>query len=163
MHNSEMLHEIASANWAEYFIGISKDQNEVLQAKSKFYDLDPLNASSFWGDAQKLLPNIPSKSIDNFILILPTKFVTLTSKEEKLAFKSLFGILPDKLRSNGTLQLLTELERKSITFKELLEIIIESGLQLDLSREKGYFQKNMKNPDFIEDRDPYVLVFNSKK
>jgi tRNA G46 methylase TrmB len=163
MHNSEMLHEIAAANWAEYFIGISKDQNEVLQAKSKFYDLDPPNASSFWGDAQKLLPNIPSKSIDNFILILPTKFVTLTSKEEKLAFKSLFGILPDKLRSNGTLQLLTELERKSITFKELLEIIVESGLQLDLSREKGYFQKNMKNPDFIEVRDPYVLVFNSKK
>ena len=85
-------------NWAEYFIGIGKDQNEVLQAKSKFDDLDPPNASSFWGDAQKLLPNIPSKSIDNFILILPTKFVTLTSKEEKLAFKSLFGILPDKLR-----------------------------------------------------------------
>ena len=163
MQNSEMLHEIAASNWAEYFIGISKDQNEVLQAKSKFYDLDPPNASSFWGDAQKLLPNIPSKSIDNFILILPTKFVTLTSREEKLAFKSLFGILPDKLRSNGTLQLLTELERKSITFKELLEIIVESGLQLDLSREKGYFQKNMKNPDFIEDRDPYVLVFNSKK
>ena len=41
---AEMLQQIAANNWAEYFYGSGTDQIEVLQAKSKFADLDPPNA-----------------------------------------------------------------------------------------------------------------------
>ncbi|MFL6441682.1 MAG: hypothetical protein ACJ702_06970, partial [Nitrososphaeraceae archaeon] len=71
MRKGDMLQEIATNNWAEYFIGIGKDQNEVLKAKSKFAELDPPNASAFWGDTQKLLPSILNKSIDNFLIVIP--------------------------------------------------------------------------------------------
>ena len=74
MRSGEMLHNIAINNWAEYFIGIGKDQSEVLRAKSKFADLDPPNASAFWGDVHKLVPNIIDKSIDNFLMVLPENF-----------------------------------------------------------------------------------------
>jgi hypothetical protein len=86
-----MLQNIAINNWAEYFIGIGKDQSEVLRAKSKFTELDPPNASAFWGDTHKLVPNIMAKSIDNFLMVLTQNFRPLNSMEEKLSFRSLLA------------------------------------------------------------------------
>ena len=77
MKRCELLEEIAANNWAEYFIAISKDQNEVLKAKTKFADLDPINAYSFWGDSQRLLTNIADRSIDNFLLVLSQILIPL--------------------------------------------------------------------------------------
>ena len=103
MRRGEMLQQIATNNWAEYFVGIGRDQNEVLRAKLKFADLDPPNASAFWGDTQKLLPNITDKSIDNFLLVLPQNLASLTTVEEKSSIGSLMRIIPTKLAAGGTL------------------------------------------------------------
>ena len=71
MRRGDMLEEIAVNNWAEYFIGIGKDQTEVSKAKLRFADLDPPNASSFWGDTRKLVPNIAIDPLTIFYWFYP--------------------------------------------------------------------------------------------
>ena len=164
MRRGEMLQNIAINNWAEYFIGIGKDQSEVLRAKSKFADLDPPNASAFWGDTHKLVPNIMDKSIDNFLIVLPQNFRPLNSIEEKLSFRSLLAIMVSKLTANGTLQILTDLEKDSVKFKEIIAIIVDTGFQLDLHYTgKTYFPKDWKDPDFINEKTLQILIFRSEK
>jgi tRNA G46 methylase TrmB len=164
MRRGEMLQNIAINNWAEYFIGIGKDQSEVLRAKSKFAELDPPNASAFWGDTHKLVPNIMDKSIDNFLIVLPQNFRPLNSIEEKLSFRSLLAIMVSKLTANGTLQILTDLEKDSVKFKEIIAIIVDTGFQLDLNYTgKTYFPKDWKDPDFINEKTPQILIFRSEK
>ncbi|MBV9177391.1 MAG: HD domain-containing protein [Nitrososphaeraceae archaeon] len=164
MRRGDMLQEIATNNWAEYFIGIGKDQNEVLKAKSRFADLDPPNASAFWGDTHKLLPNILDKSIDNFLMILPQKLASLTNTEEKVSLMSLLATIPAKLAAGGTLQLLTDLEVNSVVFNDLLEIILDKGFQVDAQKKrKIYFPRGWKDADFIEGRMPQVILFTLKQ
>lgn len=163
IRSGEILKELASNNWGEYFIGIGKDQNEVLRTKLKLADLDPQNASVFWGDAQKLLPNIMDRSIDNFFLVLPEKSIVISNAEAKLSIRSLLAIMPAKLKRVGMLHILTDLEHNSATFKQLMEIIIEAGFERDLSnKRKVYFQADIKIPDFVEERTPEVIVFSPK-
>ncbi|MFY9794204.1 MAG: hypothetical protein WAK17_29700 [Candidatus Nitrosopolaris sp.] len=163
MKRCELLEEIAVNNWAEYFIAISKDQNEVLKAKSKFADLDPPNASSFWGDSQRLLPNIADRSIDNFLLVLSQNFDSLNTIKDKL--RSLFTVLPLKLVNTGTLQMLTDLqETNACQLKELTNIVLDSGFEIDLLKStKLYFKINSKYLEFTEGRIPRILVFRPKQ
>jgi tRNA G46 methylase TrmB len=164
MRSGEMLHNIAINNWAEYFIGIGKDQSEVLRAKSKFADLDPPNASAFWGDVHKLVPNIIDKSIDNFLMVLPENFKPLNSMEEKLSLRSLLASMLSKLTARGTLQILTDLEKDSMKFKELITIIVDAGFHLEVDYTgKVYFPTGWKDPSFINGRTPQILIFHSKK
>jgi tRNA G46 methylase TrmB len=164
MRRGEMLHNIAINNWAEYFIGIGKDQSEVLRAKSKFAELDPPNASAFWGDTHKLLPNIMDKSIDNFLMVLPQNFRPFNSMEEKLLLRSLLAIMVSKLTANGTLQILTDLEKDSAKFKELIAIIVDTGFQLDVNYTgKTYFPKDWKDLDFINGKIAKIVIFRSEK
>ncbi len=164
MRSGEMLHNIAINNWAEYFIGIGKDQSEVLRAKSKFADLDPPNASAFWGDVHKLVPNIIDKSIDNFLMVLPENFKPLNSMEEKLSLRSLLASMLSKLTARGTLQILTDLEKDSMKFKELITIIVDAGFHLEVDyTEKVYFPTGWKDPSFINGRTPQILIFHPKK
>jgi tRNA G46 methylase TrmB len=163
MRRGEMLQTIAINNWAEYFIGIGKDQREVLRAKSKFADLDPPNASAFWGDAYKLVPNIIDKSIDNFLLVLPQNR-RLNSIEEKLSFKSLLVNVLSKLTANGTLQILTDSDKNSPRLKELIAIIADTGFHFDVDyRGKTYFPEGWKDPDFLNGQRSQVLIFRSGK
>jgi tRNA G46 methylase TrmB len=166
MRRGEMLHQIATNNWAEYFIAIGRNQNEVLRAKSNFADLDPPNASAFWGDSQKLLPNILDKSIDNILLVVPQNYAPFntTAEEEKSLLRYLFGTLPSKLARDGTLQLLTDLETDSMNFKALTSIIIDSGFEIDPRKDrKIYFPTDWRDPDFTETRTPRIVMFRPKK
>jgi tRNA G46 methylase TrmB len=164
MRTGEMLLQIAANNWAEYFIGIGTDQIEVLRAKSKFADLDPPNASAFWGDIRKLLPHILDKSIDNFLIVLPQNFVYFFTMQEKLSLRSLFAFLSAKLTAGGTLQLLTDLEINNVMFNELIAIIMDAGFQIALGNVgKTYFPKDWKDTNFIEGQIPQVLIFHPKK
>jgi len=164
MRTGEMLQQIAANNWAEYFIGIGTDQIEVLRAKSKFADLDPPNASAFWGDIRKLLPHILDKSIDNFLIVLPQNFVYFFTMQEKLSLRSLFAFLSAKLTAGGTLQLLTDLEINNVMFNDLIAIIMDAGFQIALGNVgKTYFPKDWKDTNFIEGQIPQVLVFHPKK
>jgi hypothetical protein len=164
MRKGDMLQEIATNNWAEYFIGIGKDQNEVLKAKSKFAELDPPNASAFWGDTQKLLPSILNNSIDNFLMVVPQITVDYLMKfEDASSLRSIFTILAQKLSSGGTLQILTDLETNSTSFKDLRSMILYSEFLIIPSNDKKvYFPKDWKDPDFIQGRTIQTLLFTLK-
>ena len=164
MGRSEVLKDIAVNNWAEYFIAISKDQNEVLKAKSEFAELDPPNASSFWGDSQKLLTNIAGKSIDNFLLILSQNFDPLYTIQEKLSDRSIFAVLPLKLVNLGTLQILTNLQKDTAQYKELINIVHDSGFEIDLVKStKVYFKTDRNYPEFTQGSIPQILIFRPKQ
>jgi tRNA G46 methylase TrmB len=164
MRKGDMLKEIAMNNWAEYFIGIGKDQNEVLKAKSKFAELDPPNASAFWGDTQKLLPSILNKSIDNFLIVMPHSTINhVRNLDDESFLTSILRILPHKLAAGGTLQILTDMEVGSMTYKQFISIVLGKGFQINPRNDKKiYFPKDWKDSDFIEGRTPQMLLFTLK-
>lgn len=165
MRKGDMLQEIATNNWAEYFIGIGKDQNEVLKAKSKLAELDPPNASAFWGDTQKLLPGILDKSIDNFLIVIPEIRIDYVMKlNDESSLKSILTILPQKLSSGGSLQILTDLDSDSSSFKELMTLISSSQFQINPEGvKKVYFPNDWKDSEFVLTRLPQILLFTLKE
>ncbi len=161
MRNSEILRDIAISNWAEYFISIGKDQLEVLKAKSTFSDLDPPNARPFWGDSQKLLPYIPDKSIDNFLLTLFQDLDPIDSDKEKLFFKDMFVLLLSKLTKTGTLQVLTVSEGNPNYCEQLKEVASQTGFLIDSNKSKVYFKSDRSYPEFMQEK-PTILIFKRK-
>jgi Putative methyltransferase len=164
MRNGDMLQEIATNNWAEYFIGIGKDQNEVLKAKSKLAELDPPNASAFWGDTQKLLPSIVEKSIDNFLMVIPEiRFDSAMKLDYESSLKFILRILPQKLSAGGTLQILTDLEPNGSSIIELMALISSSQFQINPKGvKKVYFPNDWTDREFIQTRKPQILLFTLK-
>jgi hypothetical protein len=160
MLDSEMLYTIASNHWSEYFIGIAKDQNEVLRAKSKFATLDPQNASSFWGDIMKLVPHIQNRSIDNFFIVLPKNTVSSNTIQ---SLKVLLSILKVKLTSDrGTVQILTDMNVDSETFKELESNLTSSSFQFS-NIDNVYFPKAQKDGSLLNENNTRVLALRSAK
>ena len=162
MRRGEMLQVIAADNWAEYFIGIGKDQNEVFRAKSRFAELEPQNASAFWGDTEKLLPSIADRSIDNFLMVIPENSTPFTSKESKSSFTSMLMVTSKKLTSGGAFRILSDLEKDSAEFGELVSLANEAGFQLIANKGKTYFPKDWRDPEFRDDRKPEILIFEPK-
>ena len=159
MRNCEMLYRMASNHWSEYFIGIGKDQNEVLRAKSTFATLEPQNASSFWGDAMKLIPRIQDRSIDNFFIVLPERDV---SSNTLSSLKALLPNLRVKLvNQRGAVQILTNMNAESDLFKELASIITNASFQLS-HEENVYFPMDWADGSLQDVRDLNVLALRSK-
>ncbi len=161
MLRGKSIHYVAAHNWAEYFVAIGKNQEEVTKAKSAFVDLEPQNASAFWGEPRKLIPNISNGSIDNFLLRLPMKNYPLTSSQEKMSLKSLLETLPAKLRSNGTLQILTDLPTDGSAFKHFSSIVHDLGFRECESDSdyKVYFPTESIDEDFSEQQKPRVILY----
>ena len=159
MRNCEMLYRIASNHWSEYFIGIGKDQNEVRRAKSIFATLEPQNASSFWGDAMKLIPRIQDRSVDNFFIVLPERNV---SSNTLSSLKALLPNLRAKLiNERGAVQILTDMNAESDLFKELASIITNASFQL--SHENNvYFPMDWDDGSLQDVRNLNVLALRSK-
>ncbi|HEX2557638.1 MAG TPA: HD domain-containing protein [Nitrososphaera sp.] len=162
MRRGEMLQSIAINNWGEYFIGIGKDQSEVFKAKSKFSELDPQNASAFWGDTEKLLPAITDRSIDNFLMVLPEHIAPLNTIESKSAFRSMLSVLSKKLVRGGTLRILTDLGNDSEVFRELVVVASQVGFQLIGNSGKTYFPAGWHDPEFKVGRNPHIVVLAPK-
>jgi tRNA G46 methylase TrmB len=160
MRRGEMLQSMATDNWAEYFIGIGRDQSEVFKAKSRFTELDPQNASAFWGDAEKLLPAISDGSIDNFLMVLPEHSAPVATAEGKSLFRSMLAILSKKLARGGALWILTDLE--GVPFRELIDLAGQAGLKAFPAKGKEYFPKRWRDPEFRSDRNPQVVMFAPK-
>jgi hypothetical protein len=158
LRQGEMLQAMAVDNYFEYFIGIGKDQNEVFKAKRRFAELDPQNASAFWGDTEKLLPAIADRSIDNFFLVLPEYYLPFITIEGKSSFRSMLVIISKKLVRVGTLRILTDLERDSALFRELMRIANEAGFGLISNADKTYFPKDWIYPEFRPNRKLQVVV-----
>jgi hypothetical protein len=159
MRNCEMLYRMASNHWSEYFIGIGKDQNEVLRAKSIFATLEPQNASSFWGDAMKLIPLIQDRSIDNFFIVLPERNV---SSNTLSSLKALLPNLRVKLVSErGAVQILTDMNAESDLFKELASIITNASFQLS-HEDNVYFPMDWDDGSLQDVHNLNVLALRSK-
>jgi tRNA G46 methylase TrmB len=162
MRKGEMLQAMAEENYAEYFIGIGKDQNEVFKAKSRFAALDPQNASAFWGGTEKLLPAITDRSIDNFLMVLPEHSAPLATMEAKAVFRSMLGSISKKLVQGGAFRILTDLEKDSMAFRELALIASQAGFQLIGNPGKAYFPRDWRDPEFKAGRRPQVVVLAPK-
>lgn len=160
MRRGEMLYAMAIDNWAEYFIGIGRDQSEVFKAKSRFTELDPQNASAFWGDTEKLLPAIADNSIDNFLMVLPEHSAPTTTAEGRQSFRSMLVVLSKKLVRGGALRVLTDMDGAPL--KELVDAACQAGLKTLPVKGKEYFPKDWRDPEFRPDRKPQVIVFAPK-
>ena len=152
MRRGEMLQAMAAENWSEYFIGIGRDQSEVLKAKSRLAALDPQNASAFWGDVQKLLPAIMDSSIDNFLIVMPERDAPLSGHEERALLRTTLATLARKLRDGGTVKILTDVEDKSEQLEALLEVAGNAGLAHGAGKGKEYFPEGWRDPDFKDGR-----------
>lgn len=160
MRRGELLAAMAVDNWAEYFIGVGKDQSEVFKAKSRFAELDPQNASAFWGDTEKLLPSISDRSIDNFLMVLPEHSAPTANAESRSSFNSMLVILSKKLARGGALRVLTDLDGPR--FREFVEVAGQAGLQVLPSKGTTYFPKDWRDPEFLPDRKPQLVVLAPK-
>ena len=160
MRRGEMLRMIASDNWSEYFIGIGSDQSEVFKAKSRFTELDPQNASAFWGDERKLLPSIADGSIDNFLLVMPERIMP-EKPEGWTQLQSVLATLAKKLVPDGRVKVLTDIDLGGQKFKAFGEAAGGAGFALDQRNAgKTYFPKGWSDPDFA--RVPQVVVLALK-
>jgi tRNA G46 methylase TrmB len=157
-----MLQAMAVENYFEYFIGIGKDQNEVSKAKTRLGELDPQNASAFWGDTEKLLPAISDRSVDNFFIVMPEDYVPVTTIEGKSSFRAMLAIISKKLVQSGRLRILTDLEKDSKLFTELVLTANEAGFQLTSNVGKTYFPNDWHDPEFRPNRKPQVVVLAPK-
>jgi hypothetical protein len=162
MRRGEMLQAMAIENYFEYFIGIGKDQNEVFNAKTRFAELDPQNASAFWGDTEKLLPAISDRSIDNFFIVLPENYVPINTIGGKSSFRAMLAIISKKLVHGGRLRILTDLEEDNQLFTDLLSIAGEASFQPTSNIGKRYFPSDWRDPEFRLNSKPQIVVFMSK-
>jgi Putative methyltransferase len=162
MRRGEMLQAMAIENYFEYFIGIGRDQNEVFNAKTRFAELDPQNASAFWGDTEKLLPAISDKSIDNFFIVLPENYVPITTIGGKSSFQAMLAIISKKLVHGGKLRILTDLKEDNQLFTDLLSIAGEASFQPTSEIGKRYFPSDWRDPEFRPNSKPQIVVFASK-
>jgi Putative methyltransferase len=157
-----LLYHIAKNYTDEYFIGIGTDEEAVLNIKDKLANLNQQNASSFWGDAKKLLPNLHSKSIDNILLILHnfSNFEDRNGQDQELSL--LFKGASIVLKSNATFQILTNIPKNSNKEKELIKLASNYGFQLSKNNNENiiYFPQSYIPKEFFENDHISVLIFN---
>src|SRR4030095_7508595 len=153
----EIMYQMANDIYAEFFIGIGEDQNEISFARSKITELDPQNASVFWGNPTKLLPNIPDGSIDNFIINLPaSRQDILTNKE---SFSSIISTINNKLTTSGTLHSIMDVSKESDAFNFIYKEILSKGLVDCSEGSKSYFSSKLDLGSLPFYSDPYLLSF----
>ena len=138
-----------------YFIGIGRDQSEVMKAKARFTELDPQNASAFWGDAYKLVPAITDRSVDNILVVLPER-TSLLSEEDRFSFQKLISVMPRKLVPGGSVQILTDANPE-----ELAAVAAEAGFHA-YSGDRSYFPQGWSDADFVQGRGPEVIVLKTE-
>jgi tRNA G46 methylase TrmB len=158
MRRGEILQAMAAENWSEYFIGIGRDQNEVLKAKSRLAALDPQNASAFWGDVQKLVPAILDSSIDNFLMVMPEHDAPVNGHEERTLLRTMLVTLARKLRDGGRVIILTDMDEKDDKFAKLLEVAGNAGLEHARYKDKEYFPEGWCDPEFKDGRRQVVAL-----
>jgi tRNA G46 methylase TrmB len=163
MSNGEMLEQMAIDNWAEYFIGISQDQQEVLRAKNRFAVLDPPNASAFWGSPQKLIPNLFDSVVDNFIIVLSRDMLDQREDSTQIvSFKSLLSIMKPKVRHDGTVQILTDIEKYREHENSISHTLSECGFKLVTDQNaKIYFPSTWEGSQLNNNKK--VLLLKIKK
>src|SRR6266487_3161361 len=154
----EFIYQLANDIGAEFFIGIGEDQNEIYYAKSKFMELEPQNASVFWGNPIKLLPNIPDDSIDNFIINMP-KSVQLEILTNTSSLVSLIGTISAKLTDTGTLRIVSDIPKVGDLFNTLYKEILSKGFVDCSGGTNSYFYSKLNLASLSYYSNPYFLSF----
>lgn len=155
--NGEMIYRMANGIYAEFFIGIGEDQNEVSFAKSKIIELEPQNASVFWGNPVKLLPSIPDHSVDNFIINMP-KSSGLEILSNTSTFSSIISTIGAKMINTGTLHILTDIPKGSDLFNIIYQEILSKGFT-DCSEVSDSYLSNLNLASLHNFSNPYMLSF----
>jgi SAM-dependent methyltransferase len=162
VQTGDILYHIALEHKDEYFIGISTNEDAVLHIKDKFANLKQQNVSCFWGDAKKLLPNLQSRSIDNILFILNNfpNFNNHNGQDSELLL--LFKGVSISLKSHGTFQILTNINKNSEKEKEIIKIASKYGFQLLKSNDdhKIYFPQSYIPKEFFPTDSLSLLVFH---
>lgn len=162
VQTGDVLYHIALEHKDEYFIGISTNEDAVLHIKDKFANLMQQNVSCFWGDAKKLLPNLQSRSIDNILFILNNfpNFNHHNGQDSELLL--LFKGVSISLKSRGTFQILTNINKNSEKEKEIIKIASKYGFQLLKSNDdhKIYFPQSYIPKEFFPTESVSLLVFH---
>ena len=162
VQTGDVLYHIALEHKDEYFIGISTDEDAVLHIKDKFANLKQQNVSCFWGDAKKLLPSLQSRSIDNILFILNNfpNFNNHNGQDSELLL--LFKGVSISLKSHGTFQILTNINKNSEKEKEIIKIASKYGFQLLKSNDdhKIYFPQSYIPKEFFPTDSVSLLVFH---
>ena len=153
----EMMYQMANNFYSEFFIGIGEDQNEISFAKSKITELEPQNASVFWGNPVKLLPSIPDHSVDNFIINMP-KSSGLEILTNTTSFSSLISTIGAKMINTGTLQILTDIPKGSDLFNTIYQEILSKGF-IDCSEISNSYLSKLELASLHNFSNPYMLSF----
>jgi hypothetical protein len=153
----EMMYQIANYIYAEFFIGIGEDQNEISFAKSKITELEPQNASVFWGNPVKLLPNIPDHSVNNFIINMP-KSSGLEILTNTASFSSIISTIRAKIINTGTLQILTDIPKGSDLFNTIYQEILSKDF-IDCSEVSNSYLSQLNLASLHNFSNPYTLSF----
>jgi hypothetical protein len=151
---------MANQIYAEFFIGIGEDQNEISFAKSKIAELEPQNASVFWGNSVKLLPSIPDRSIDNFILNIPSS-ARLDILTNKVSFSSMIGTMSQKLLNSGNLIVITDIQKGSDLFNSIYGEILSKGF-MDCSKVSNHFLSKLDPAILNYPSTPQLMLFCNK-
>jgi hypothetical protein len=156
----EIIYQMANQIYAEFFIGIGEDQNEISFAKSKIGELEPQNAAVFWGNSVKLLPSIPDRSIDNFILNIPSSD-GLDIATNKLSFSSMISTMSQKLNNAGNLIVLTDIQKGSELFESIYGEILSNGF-MDCTNVSNYYLSKLDLATLHYTSTPQILSFCNK-
>ena len=161
IQTGDILYHIALEHKDEYFIGISTNEDAVLNIKEKFASLNQQNVSCFWGDATKLLPNLQSRSIDNILFILNNFRNYNNHNGEDSELLLLFKGISKSLKSHGTFQILTNINKNSDKEKEIINIASTYGFHLLKSNHehKIYFPQSYIPKEFFPIDSVSLLVF----
>ena len=157
----EIIYQMANQIYAEFFIGIGEDQNEISFAKSKIAELEPQNASVFWGNSVKLLPSIPDRSIDNFILNIPSS-AGLDILTNKISFSSMITTMRKKLTNVGNLIVLTDIQKGSDLFNSIYDEILSKGFT-DCTEVSNYYLSRLDPATLHYSSSPNMLSFCNKQ
>ncbi len=161
IQTGDILYHVALEHKDEYFIGISTNEDAVLNIKEKFARLNQQNVSCFWGDAKKLLPNLQSRSIDNILFILNNFRNYNNHNGEDSELLLLFKGVSKSLKSHGTFQILTNINKNSDKEKEIINIASTYGFHLLKSNydHKIYFPQSYIPKEFFTIDSVSLLVF----
>ena len=161
IQTGDILYHIALEHKDEYFIGISTNEEAVLNIKEKFARLNQQNVSCFWGDAKKLLLNLQSRSIDNILFILNNFRNYNNHNGEDSELLLLFKGISKSLKSHGTFQILTNINKNSDKEKEIINIASTYGFHLLKSNydHKIYFPQSYIPKEFFPIDSVSLLVF----
>lgn len=118
MGDGRLLEKLARADSKSLYVGIEIDADQFDRARSR---ISMENAMLLHGSFVDLVPAIPDNSVDIFMAVLPDP--GFIDKGRRQAWEPFYAQLLSKLKSGGTLQLVTELT------DELLQPVSEPSFQ----------------------------------